>query len=151
MSTRSMIGVLENDGTLNAVYCHWDGDFSWNGRILQEHYNSEEKAKALVALGSLSVLKERLAPNKGEKHSFDEPLDNVTIAYHRDRNEPGPDIEHYQALGDLGYAFGKICNEAYAYIFVESEGLWYGMKCPWGDEPAEYQLLQDILDELENT
>lgn len=25
MSTRSNIGVLNNDGTVTAIYCHWDG------------------------------------------------------------------------------------------------------------------------------
>lgn len=122
-------------------------EWSHSARALQLRGKGQSFGRA----GQPFCLKRTIGAEQGEKHSFDEPLDDVTIAYHRDRNEPGPDIEHYQALGDLGYAFGKICNEAYAYIFVESEGLWYGMKCPWGDEPAEYQLLQDILDELENT
>lgn len=86
MSTRSAIGYLEN-GSITAIYCHSDGYPEWNGEILLQHYNFPEKIKQLVALGDISSLGPKLAPEHGQPHSFDSPADGVTIAYHRDRGE----------------------------------------------------------------
>ena len=49
MGTRSAIGVMHGDKA-KVVYCHNDGYLSYNGQILQEHYNSA-RANNLVALG----------------------------------------------------------------------------------------------------
>ena len=57
------------------------------GATLAAHYTTPEKIAALIALGSLSVLAENLAPAEGQAHSFDHKADGVTVAYHRDRGE----------------------------------------------------------------
>lgn len=54
MSTRSRIGILNEDGTVTSVYCHWDGYPDGVGLGLVEDHNSEEAARALIALGNLS-------------------------------------------------------------------------------------------------
>lgn len=71
MSTRSNIGVLNNDGTVTAIYCHWDGYVEYNGRILSEHYQEVEKVKELISGGDLSSLRQKIKP-AGE-HSFENP------------------------------------------------------------------------------
>jgi hypothetical protein len=58
MGTRSTIALEFADGTVEQVYCHWDGYLSNNGRILDDHYMDPFKVKALVALGGFSSLKE---------------------------------------------------------------------------------------------
>lgn len=70
MGTRSDIIVRRTDGSWKRIYCHWDGYLEHNGKILFEHYNSQELAEALVAPGDLSSLGEIV----GEKHPFDAPL-----------------------------------------------------------------------------
>ena len=95
MSTPSFIGVLYKEGIIKFVYCHSDGYPSYLGKMLLEHYNTQELATALVDLGSLSMVRERLAPDEGETHRFDTPVRHgpkggVTTAYHRDR---GDDLE----------------------------------------------------------
>lgn len=50
MSTHAVIGILK-DNILDNVYVHSDGDLSWTGRMLLEHYNTAEKANALIQLG----------------------------------------------------------------------------------------------------
>lgn len=67
MSTRSFIGMLNDDGTVTGHYCHSDGYYSWNGRILNEHYRDAAKVKRLIDLGGMSVL----GPDIGKKHDFD--------------------------------------------------------------------------------
>ena len=54
MSTRSFICVEQDDGSYKGVYCHSDGYLTYNGAMLLDHYNSREKADALIALGDLS-------------------------------------------------------------------------------------------------
>ncbi len=56
MGTRSMIGRENEDGTVEAVYCHWDGYPSHNGRILLENYTTFEKTNKLLELGQISSL-----------------------------------------------------------------------------------------------
>jgi len=56
MATRSTIAIRNADNTVTAIYCHWDGYLSYNGKILFENYNTEEKVRELIALGDLSVL-----------------------------------------------------------------------------------------------
>jgi len=95
MGTRSTMAMRKPDGGFIATYCHWDGYPRNNGKILNEHYDSDEKVQDLLALGDLSSLR----PEVGEKHRFPgdhevcstaawrQLYDNWTTAYHRDRGE----------------------------------------------------------------
>ena len=56
MSTRSNI-VYDTGDSVRAIYCHHDGYLDYNGRILFEHYNSEDKVEALIELGDFTSLK----------------------------------------------------------------------------------------------
>jgi len=58
MGTRSTIALEFADGTVEQVYCHWDGYLEHNGKILAKHYMDPFKVKELVALGGFSSLSE---------------------------------------------------------------------------------------------
>jgi len=58
MGTRSTIAMEFADGTVEQVYCHWDGYLEHNGKILRDHYMNPFKVKKLVALGGFSSLSE---------------------------------------------------------------------------------------------
>jgi hypothetical protein len=58
MGTRSTIALEFADGTVEQVYCHWDGYLSNNGQILQSEYMDPFKVKELVALGGFSSLRD---------------------------------------------------------------------------------------------
>ena len=81
-----------------------------------EHYNSQELAEGIVALGNISSLNERLAPNEGEEHSFENPNYDITVAYHRDRGE---DFKQY-----IGKDKDDCCGEEYSYHFENSEWVY---------------------------
>lgn len=110
------------DGTIQAIYCHNDGYPGGVGAVLGGWYTDLEKVKDLIALGSLSCLEKELAPAPGTSHTFDKPQKNVTIAYHRDRNEdldPGKTysrIEEYEADGKNWF------GAEYLYLF--EDGIW---------------------------
>jgi hypothetical protein len=56
MGTRSTIALEFADGTVEQVYCHWDGYLEHNGKILQEHYSDPFKLRDLIDLGGFSSL-----------------------------------------------------------------------------------------------
>lgn len=99
MSTHSIISVVCRDGLVRSAYCHQDGYLQHNGRILVEHYNSQEKAEALIAPGNMSCLRARC--DKPEGHTGDSPVEGVTVYWTRDAGCPAdetavrvyPDIE----------------------------------------------------------
>lgn len=64
MATRSTIGVTQEDGTIKAIYCHWDGYPEGVGAGLATYYNSKEQAEALISLGGFSALHETLEETK---------------------------------------------------------------------------------------
>jgi hypothetical protein len=98
MATRSAIGFVEYDGSITAVYCHWDGYLEGVGKTLVEHYNDTYKVLDLLEQGDISSLGEEI----GEKHPFscfgsdlsDEQYDKLfgrmTTFYSRDRGENCP-------------------------------------------------------------
>ena len=86
MGTPANISVLHNDGTVSTIYLHYDGYESHALEMLKEHYNTLERAEALVALGDLSELAASIECPEG--HSFAHPVKGHTVAYYRDRGEP---------------------------------------------------------------
>lgn len=134
MATRSRIAVLQKDGSVKSIYCHNDGYTDHVGAMLFSHHNTEEKANELMSLGDISCLYEHLKPlpeapmahwwEKGEApiittHSFDKPQKGVTVAYHRDRNEPFRNqeclsLQEYNEQGSF---------ESYNYLW--QDGKWF--------------------------
>ena len=122
MSTNSRIGILHRDGTTETISCHWDGYPEHQMPILTGHYDTAEKVRALLALGDISSIGERLAPDENELHSFNKPADGVTVAYHRDRGELlQPSVSHrsIRELKDSDWSIDWI------YLFDEENEAWF--------------------------
>ena len=115
MSTRSNIGILNQDGTVDYIYCHFDGYLEHNGKILHEHYNTEDKVKQLIGLGDISSLGEEI----GEKQDFNGPRVNRDwcLVYGRDRGEDGTEA---QTIPYRDYT--KEHFEEYTYLFTPGKG-----------------------------
>lgn len=97
MSTHSMIGVEAADGTIRGIYCHWDGYPAHVGAMLLQHYETEAKACALIALGNLSSI----APTIGTKHPFDKCPEGECNYYGRDRGESGTEADTYASAAEF--------------------------------------------------
>ena len=109
MSTRSHIGIWNEDGSLDVIYCHWDGYPPYNGAVFLHHYQDPEKIRELIALGDISSLAESVKPVEGE-HTFESPQEGVVVAYGRDRHEDGVDTKHFDTLEDFLNAKGERFN-----------------------------------------
>jgi hypothetical protein len=64
MATRSTIGITQEDSTIKAIYCHWDGYPEGVGAGLATYYNSKAQAEELISLGGFSALHETLEETK---------------------------------------------------------------------------------------
>ena len=120
MSTNAFIGIRENN-SITYIYNHSDGYVEYLGRMLLEHYNSEEKAKALVELGDVSVVKEKLSPAEGTVHNFDydKRQEGVSVFYGRDRGE---DWESIKPITIQNTAFDE--HQYYNYLYDVEQGCW---------------------------
>lgn len=121
MGTRSTIAIRRQDGTHTSIYCHWDGYLDHHWPILTGHYATAERVEALLALGDLSSLGARLAPDEGEAHSFRVPAEGVCVAYGREREETGVAARHYGGPGEFRVLLQR---QEYNYLFDEATATW---------------------------
>lgn len=143
MATRSVIGMTLTNGEIKAIYCHWDGYISNNGMILYNCYNTVEQVEALMSLGDLSSLREKL----GEKHDMTDPLSKVAndnewcTAFGRDRGDEGCEA---RILKD-NRQFLSIAQGAWVdwmYLFDSHHNEWLAKRA---EEGEPYRKLVDIL------
>lgn len=108
MSTRSNIGIIKLDGTLEVIYCHFDGYPSHNGKILLNHYSNLNKVKELVSNGGLSSLENEITDCK----------------FYKDRGEE-IEITKFNSLKEFLSFATKDCWIEYFYLFDEKENKWF--------------------------
>lgn len=131
MSTRSLIGRQNADGTVAFIYCHFDGYLSGVGETLHTNYRNTDKVDALMALGDISSLGEEI----GEAHNFDDrysdqdPRARWCNVYSRDRGEDGCEAK---TTDRAGFFTGKRQMGAeYQYLWTGDDWLVRSY-----DEPA---------------
>ena len=153
MGTRSTIALEFADGSVEQVYCHWDGYLAYNGQILQKHYINPFVLRDLIDLGDISSLKSTI----GTKHAFshfdtemkqedyDALYRDMTTFYGRDRGETGTDKKSFVDFQDY---LAHHQYEEYDYILRNVNG-----KATWfvSDHDGAYvELEQAIMDEQDS-
>ena len=136
MGTRSTIALEFADGTVEQIYCHWDGYLEHNGKILAEHYSDPFKLRDLIDMGGISSLGKVI----GKKHPFGPAYNETDIVkkakiqkevdkareagyttfYARDRGE---DLTKEQFVDFQDY-LAHHQYEEYEYI-LRKDGNWY--------------------------
>jgi hypothetical protein len=120
MSTRSNIGIINADGTVDMIYCHSDGYPSYNGRILLKHWSNGPAVRALLRLGDISSLGETI----GEEHDLDADFEKAfankwTRSYARDRGEENVNALKYPSVSA---AQGEM--QEYMYLWDDVVKVW---------------------------
>ena len=105
MATRSTIGIQNDDETIEAVYCHWDGYLEGVGKTLKENYNSEDKIRQLLSFGNISSLGEDI---------------NSSLFYERDRQEKDQKSEILKTQKQL-----LDFRQEYNYVWINGQWLYY--------------------------
>jgi hypothetical protein len=140
MSTRSLIGIENEDGSVEYTYCHWAGAPEDNGRILADHYTSEAKIREMLALGTLSCL----GPEIGEQalglsmEEFWKAHPDWCCAHGRDRGDT--DCEARTVSGREEYRAEDMGQE-WMYLFARGRWLVLDMD----DVSGGWRLLSDAL------
>ena len=116
MGTRSLIGKQLSDGSILAVYCHYDGYPSYNGRMLRDNFDTVEKVNKLIDGGDMSCTwtnagwNNETLPESGPLYYTmrGESLESVAPQLYKDLNE-------FLCAADDNY------GAEYTYHYVNSE------------------------------
>lgn len=156
MSTRGRIGRYNEDGSITSIYVHSDAYLGGVGALLADCYDSEERVRALLALGDLSELGEII----GDKHGFDERSWNPSprgagwveravqcIAYGRDRGDVGTAAAVSVSFDDLKSEH-LLCSfgPEHLYLWRSGEG-WRWLPYPFFADQG--RLLSEVLAEVQ--
>lgn len=130
MATRSTISLMNADGSIQTVYCHWDGYLEGVGKVLLENYNTREAVEKLISGGDISSLGTYVSD---EKEPFDRVLDgpDYTVFYSF-RGEDSPaktfsSLEDYEA-NHQSEEFDYIFNDNMWSVFVSDKEDWYDLE-----------------------
>ena len=101
MSTRSRIGISQEDGSVKSIYCHYDGYPEGVGQTLMQNYTSPVEVMNLINKGDLSSL------HSGEHYADRGETDVDAVVT--------PENEYVSYTGD--------CWGEYAYLYKDGEWL----------------------------
>lgn len=132
MSTRSRIGIRRKDGSIESIYCHWDGYLSNNGKILFRSYQDINKIEELLDLGNIS--------------SLSDELDDV-VAYMRDRGEKDQEKRIHNNLSEFS-SFMEDGWEEYVYLYDEISKEWRYAPVSYPYTSLKFDSLKEGLDNL---
>lgn len=120
MSTRSRIGILNDDGSVDSIYCHHDGYLSHTGDLLIHCYDTEQKVRELLKLCDISGLEGTI------KQTQD-------LAY----NSNGEDTEVLRSANVSEFLED---GEEYNYLF--KDGKWHVYSYDITDEEVTPELIE---------
>jgi len=131
MSTRSMIGIQNADGTVKTVYCHYDGYPEHNGKMLLNHYNDKKLTENLIKKGDFSFLAENISD----------------VEYYADRGDDDVEPVTYKNVTEFSQNMEDSWCE-YFYI-LDAAGKWYvsnGEMFGEGENRTfKFALVEDVL------
>ena len=145
MATRAIIAKLdEND--IQAIYSHSDNYLEHTGKILDQHYQDEDKVNELLSLGDVSIVDE----NIGVKIDFNDyklrAENKQCLFYARDRGEKYKQTAQLKDENELIEFANKKCDAKYIYMFAY--GSWYVYDVYNGSAYNELNQFVELVDEL---
>lgn len=122
MATRSNIGARQENGTIKAIYCHYDGYPEGVGATLAEHYTDPAKVEALLNLGDFSSLAENVENIQSYAQQGEKETEARTFATQEEWVEmlDGAGIEYL-------YLFEKNWQDNYVWAWYSMGNRWH--KC----------------------
>jgi hypothetical protein len=127
MGTRSTIALEFADGTVEQVYCHWDGYLSNNGQILATHYMNPFKVKQLLALGGFSSLQETV--EETAEQAYTQRGEDISIGKYKDFNE----YKHEAQFEEYDYILRHVDGKAVWFV-SDHDGAFVELKQAIMDE-----------------
>ena len=148
MSKKSNIAVLRKNGTIDSIYCYSNGYLYQNGVLLNYFYRDIRKINNLINLGDISFLGRRVNPEPDFTHNFDyeNRQQEITVAYHRDRNEDEKicNKKTFKNINEYKKYFLKSCEEI-AYLYDENSQQWFYSELLNNSSDIKFESLYDKL------
>ena len=117
MSTRALIGVVQDDQTIKSVYHHFDGYPEWLGTVLEDKYNTEDKANRLISGGDMSCC---WTQSRWQADGSQTKIPYYGPQYYTGRGERLriTTTDNFEEFTELD------CDNEYSYLF--KDGKWHG-------------------------
>ena len=154
MATPAMIAIRNDDGSLVAIRCNYDGHPLGVGATLMKSWGNETRARSLIKLGDLSRLgkvvgRQRpfdLAAEVVEEYTDEEGLVNwgeamsvkrmvehnrACLSLKRDRGDEDADPVSFGGWKIFSEAMFGCCGQSgpgYTYVFDVQSSEWFGAK-----------------------
>ena len=118
MGTPATVLAKQGDN-YRAIYNNFDGYPSYLLKMLQEHYQDEDKVQRLIDLGDVSSIRKEVDIPAGVTHSYGNAHPDITIAYGRDRGEDRTEYRTYSTLDEALSQEGN--NTQYVYLWENNK------------------------------
>lgn len=123
MGTRSTIALEFADGTVQQVYCHWDGYLAHNGKILAEHYMDPFKVRALIDLGGFSSLE--VTPESTADTAYTQRGEDLDINKYKNTDE----YFDCSQQEEYDYILRNVNGVATWFVrFYATDGVWIALE-----------------------
>lgn len=121
------IGILNKDGSVDSVWCKWDGQPFALGPKLRSFYNTAKRVRQLVSLGNLVSVGEMANLPAGCTCFKDaDPCLSITYAFYRDC---GPKYDLEIRHDDNVDSYRKMKNDNHSFAYLYKSGKWYVVDC----------------------
>ena len=133
MSTRSIIGIMNENNTVDSVYCHFDGYPEHTGYFLKKFFDTTDKVENLISNGDISSLVSSRNWERKENPTINNKQILKTVYYN---NRPNKELTNQQWENikpqkhkSVLEFFKRDCADEYKYLFLPS-GKWnYILSC----------------------
>ena len=131
MGTRSMVFYKKEDGTLKGSYFHFDGYVEYMGVTLLKHYDSYDKAKALVDFSPA---------NSGIDDSIEKMIEGGVAYKDVDKHY------HFDSIESLSRALksGEHSIIEFVYLFDKESNSWAFTALEYIDESRHQVFFMDL-------
>jgi len=129
MSTRSVIGIMNDDKTVDSVYCHFDGYPEHTGYFLKKFFDTTEKVQNLISNGDISSLLSSQNWDR-ETHPKINRKQVLKTLYYFDRPEKWENIKPQKHNNVLDF-LKRDCSDEFKYLFLPSGNWNYNNKGVW--------------------
>ena len=145
MATRSIIGILHDNNTIESIYCHYDGSPRHTGYFLLTYYNTKQKVLDLISKGDLSSIATSFDLNEKELPKIDNKIQLTPRHYSKRKDQPEPSTR--PIIHDIQIKFfDDLMGEKFKYLYIpedRKDALFTGWKC-WNVQDRENRYLVNI-------
>ena len=145
MATRSIIGILHDNNTIESIYCHYDGSPKHTGYFLLTYYNTKQKVLDLINKGDLSSIAASHDWQNQQLPTIENKIQLAPKLYRKRKDQPEPSTQ--PIVHDIQCMFfNDLMGEEYKYLYIPEDRkdvIVSGWKC-WNVQDRENRYLVNI-------